>query len=177
MRHAPKYVGFLFVSAVLVTILTISLFPSVRAQTEGRESADLKSLQKQVEKFFSDLTDRTATSKLRAAEKAFQVLLASGPLAERERAEDVTKLAERAAILDDRYGPYSSSELVGTHAIGTDVYVLRYLYKASRFPVAWTFTFYRTPDSRFDGGQSEWNVIGVRFDSQVDQFAGIAGKD
>lgn len=111
---------------------------------------------------FFEAVSTTPTS----PERAYQDLLQGSPLASRKAALDT--LVARTKELESRYGKYQAFELIDTKRIGTDVVVLKYLYKCELFPVVWYFTLYR--DQRA-AAASAWSIVAVRFDTDVELLA------
>jgi hypothetical protein len=109
--------------------------------------------------FFRSLTDKSL-----GPERAFRELIENGPL--KDRNEEINKLIAQAATLDQRYGPFTGTELVSSKAVGSDLIFLCYLYKGERFPVVWYFTFYRA--ASIGGVRREWTLIALRFDAKIE---------
>lgn len=126
---------------------------------------EVDSLQKRVDTFFVTLTDKKLGSE-GAAERAIRELIGNGPL--KDRTDDINKLIEQAIGLELRYGAYTGHEEASVKAIGSDLVLLRHLYKSERFPVVWHFTFYRTTGP--SGTKRDWALIGLKFDSKLDVF-------
>ena len=66
--------------------------------------------------------------------------------------------------------PVASTQSPGHDAasvktIGNDLVILRYLYKAERFPVVWHFYYYR-PASSGTAPKGDWNLIEIRFEDE-----------
>ena len=118
----------------------------------------LPDLQKRIDGFFVALTTVGAEPKT-----AFGELLAGGPL---EKSEDVKKLVDEVRKFDEKFGVFIEAEQVSTRRIGKDLVILKYLYKAQKFPVVWHFVFYRVPAKT--GPPRSWSVISVRFDTRVE---------
>ena len=130
----------------------------------AQDEQTLQTLDRRLLVFFRDLTERGAP------QRSFEDLLAGGPL---EQNADIERLAERVAQFDEKYGLFIEAERVAEMAVGKDLLVLTYLYKAQRFPVVWQFTFYRAPDPA--GDQRDWQVIALRFDTRL-KLLGIPGE-
>jgi hypothetical protein len=120
---------------------------------------DLKTVKARVETFFQSLTNPTL-----GPERAFPELIGNGPL--KDRTDEIKRLIEQAATLDQRYGDYSGHDFASSKTVGADLVFLKYLYKGERYPVVFCFTFYRAgPIGGFD---REWSLIGLRFDSRIE---------
>jgi hypothetical protein len=101
---------------------------------------------------------------------AYQDLLAGSRLLKQEKA--LQALTEKTQQLDTKYGHYRGFEQIAAKRIGSDLVLLRYLYKCEDFPVVWYFTFYRTP--KLDEAPLEktpWRVVTVRFDTELERLA------
>jgi hypothetical protein len=109
------------------------------------------------------------TSNQAAVEQSYETLLKGGPLAGKKQATET--LVARSAELESRYGTFRAAERVEAKRIGTDVLLVKYLYKCDNYPVVWYFTFYR--DQRPANGIATtstrtWSVITVRFDTEIE---------
>ncbi len=145
-RNFPRFsIGLIVASAIAATCAT------ARAQ----DDPVLTSLSTRVERFFANLTGTGADAEM----KALDELLAEGPLA---GSDEIKALAEQVQKLDGRFGAYVSSEQIEAKRVGTDLVLMRYLYKAEKYPVAWYFTFYRPPV----GEANKWVAVSVRFDTR-----------
>jgi hypothetical protein len=103
------------------------------------------------------------------SQSAFKDLLSGSQLL--KQADALRDLIARTNDLEAKYGAYRSFEKISAKRIGTDLVLMRYLYKCENFPVVWHFTFYRTPgagDMRAKGGT--WRVVAVRFDTELEQL-------
>ena len=143
--------------AILVPILAYRA--SGQEVLDSNTQVEVSVLHSKIKGFFRELTDKTI-----GADQAVHALVANGPL--KDRRDELTKLIEQAALLEQRYGVYTGNEPVDVKAIGSDLLRLRYLYKAERFPIVWQFTFYRTQDNA--GIKSDWSLIALKFDTQLD---------
>lgn len=123
---------------------------------------EVDALQKKVDAFFLTLT----ADKMLGPERAIREIIGNGPL--KTRTDDINKLIEQAIGLDSRYGPYTGHEQASVKAVGSDLVLLRFLYKSEKFPVVWHFTFYRTTGP--SGIKRDWSLIGLKFDSKLDVF-------
>ena len=148
----------------LCLVFAIALAGGAIAQEslDSSTQAEVSILQSKVKGFFRDLTSNT--DKAVGAEQAVQALVAGGPL--KDRSEELAKLIDQAARLEQRYGAYTGNEPVDSKAIGSDLLRLRFLYKAEKFPIVWQFTFYRTQDTA--GIKRDWSLIALKFDTQLD---------
>lgn len=101
------------------------------------------------------------------ADEAFAALLEGGQLAKRTTA--VKSLIEKANQLQEKYGEYRASEQLAAARVGNDLVLIKFLFKCQYYPVVWHFTFYRNFQRTADDGD-DWIVIGVRFDTQLEQL-------
>ena len=152
-----------FAFAIVLHMLAFSA--NAQESLDSNTQVEVSILQSKVKGFFRDLTDKTVgADQAVRADQAVQALVANGPL--KERSEELTKLIEQAARLEQRYGAYTGNEPVDAKAIGSDLLRLRFLYKAEKFPIVWQFTFYRTQDTA--GNKRDWSLIALKFDTQLD---------
>jgi hypothetical protein len=146
----------------IAVVLTCLLFATtVGAQTpiKSVDATDVSTLERRVESFFKNLTANSGP------EQAFKDLLTGGPLQGRD--QGIKDAIDQAKKLPQLYGEFVGFEKVRHGSVGEDVCVMTFLYKGKQYPVAWHFTFYRTP-TPFDKGS--WACIGVRFDSKVEEL-------
>jgi hypothetical protein len=155
-----RHVGFGF--TLLAALAAASLDPSRAQIAESRDGGPVAATSARVTTFFESLGGKAA-----ALEKALAELLADGPLAARTTA--VESLLAETRKLEGRYGKYRAAERIAAKRVGDDVIVLSYLTKCDSFPVVWHFTFYR--DQRPAVTPATWNVIAVRFDTDVELLA------
>ena len=90
-------------------------------------------------------------------------ILADGPLA--GRTEAIDRLVARFEEIQKDSGKYSMAESILEKRVGTDLILLKFLYKAENYPVVWYFTFYRRPSDK-----TKWIVISLRFDTRLEQL-------
>jgi hypothetical protein len=147
---------------IAIALQMLAVGGNAQEVLDSNTQVEVSMLQSKVKDFFRDLTANT--NKTAGADQAVRALVADGPL--KERREELTKLIEQAAGLEQRYGAYTGNESVDAKAIGSDLLRLRFLYKAERFPIVWQFTFYRTQDTA--GIKREWSLIALKFDTQLD---------
>ncbi|MBN1908874.1 MAG: hypothetical protein JW818_03975 [Pirellulales bacterium] len=103
------------------------------------------------------------------SQTAYDALLAGSPLL--IQSEALRGQVAATDRLESLYGPYKGFERIAARRVGTDLILLRYLYKCERFPVVWHFAFYHTPPSTGapeDNGT--WRVIIVRFDTKLESL-------
>jgi hypothetical protein len=87
-------------------------------------------------------------------------------LAEQEAA--VRALVDKSKEIVARYGAHRESERLSVRRVGKDLVLMKYLFKCERFPVIWYFAFYREQGRPANGGENDWRVISVRFDTQIE---------
>lgn len=156
MKHLSRLAIFLgLLSAGLLSV------PAAWSQDpmDSEARREVTGLQARVDSFFENLTDKAI-----GPSPAVRTLVADGPL--RDRTDEVARLIDQATKLEQRYGAYTGNEAVGVKSSGTDLLLLRYLYKAEKFPVLWEFTFYRTESSL--GVKRDWSLIALKFDTQLE---------
>jgi hypothetical protein len=105
------------------------------------------------------------------AQSAYQRLLAGSPLA--KQTDAVKTLVEKTQGLKFKYGEYRTFERIAAKRVGSDLVLMKFLYKCEQFPVIWYFTFYRTPQ-RIEGAaetSGAWRAVIVRFDTDLERLA------
>ena len=104
---------------------------------------------------------------LNEMESGYAELLEGSELA--LRTDEIKKLVSRTREIETKYGKYRSFEQIGAKRIGTDLVMMKYLYKCEKFPVIWYFTFYRD-FKRADASttNNNWVVIALRFDVRLE---------
>ncbi len=122
-----------------------------------------------VRTFLENLAAKQTAADKSAVEQTYETLLKGGPLAGKKQA--IETLVARSAELESRYGAFRAAERIEAKRIGTDVLLVKYLYKCDNFPVVWYVTFYR--DQRPASGITattarNWSVIAVRFDTEIE---------
>ena len=143
------------------SVLAICLMCGAAAAQEPTDP-DIEMLQARVGQFLGSIS-------LGTTQAAYQQLLAGSRLL--EQAEAVEALVEKTDLLTDRYGQYLEFEPVALRRVGSDLIVLKYLYKCADFPVVFYFTFYRTPRSESSAENPSWRAIIVRFDTELELLA------
>jgi hypothetical protein len=148
--------------ALLAAVGLLAFGSPIAAAQEPTDPA-LDRLQSEVVAFLDALGRGDASS-------AFNTLLTNSPLLKQEQA--VQALVTRAESLRERCGEYRQSERLSARLVGSDLAVLRYLYKCADYPVAWYFVFYRPPARSGMGADSAspWRVISVRFDTELESL-------
>ncbi|MDO5552988.1 MAG: hypothetical protein Q4G68_04435 [Planctomycetia bacterium] len=156
--------GFLLVAlvAILLAFAMREEGPgTVQAQNAVFSETELAPIRSNIRSFFENLSDSN-----KGAKKALEELLKSSPLSGDEKT--ATDLAAKMKDIHVRFGNYLSFEEAGLKMIGTDVVVVRYLYKCQNYPVVWYFTWYRPPTKTTDVVSRNWTLIGMRYDSNLD---------
>ncbi len=155
-----SFIGAIALVVAIAFAIGVRFFPEAEAQvgsvaaTPDQGIADLK---KRVETFFSDL-DGSSTGSSSAFEKLFR----RGPLEGTGTSENAAALKSRFETVAKRFGPYLHCESIAEKTVGSDLVILRYLYKCEKCPVVWHFTFYRSP-----AVPTDWFVVDVRFDTNL----------
>lgn len=103
---------------------------------------------------------------LGTTQAAYQELLAGSPLL--KRTEAVEALVKKTEEIENRYGPYRGVEPIVARHVGSDLVLLKHLYKCENFPVVFYFAFYRTPRGDGAAENNNWRAIIVRFDSKLE---------
>ena len=149
-----------FLNRLLLALFIIGLVPAVTAQERTpQQQAEVEKLQGGIDDFFKGLNSPTI-----GPEQAFGTLLGKGPL---KGKPELTGLITKAGKLEDNYGRYTGHDVASVKTVGSDLVILRYLYKGERFPVVWHFYYYRSGNGAGIAAK-EWNLIEIRFDTNLD---------
>ena len=141
---------FLFLVAALVAYIPVGAQPMPYSSDPNKELDD------KVKIFFDDILRDNPT-------KAFEELLRTSSGSE--------QLAGIKSKLDDvkvQFGSFRDYERINAKLVGKDLIFVRYLLKCDRYPVVWTFTFYRRPSEAGAMMANPWTLIGLRFDTNLD---------
>jgi hypothetical protein len=145
----------------ILLLLPIALTSLASAQERNpQQQAEVDKLQTGIEDFFTSFNNPMA-----GPEQAFNVLVGKGPL--KNKSDELTSLIDKARKLETRYGRYTGHDFASAKTVGNDLVILRYLYKGERFPVVWHFYYYR-PGSGAALTAKDWNLIEIRFDTNLD---------
>ena len=158
-RLAPSpATGVRMVACSLAAVLALTA-GSLRAQ-EKRFDEVIEALDGRVKFFLEEV-------KSGKSEAAYEKLLSGSQLL--KQTDGLKTQVAKTDALEALYGQYKGFERIADRRVGSDLVLLRYLYKCERFPVVWYFAFYRTPEatpSAKDNG--DWRAILVRFDTNLD---------
>ena len=147
---------------LLIFLVLVGLVPRATAQERTpQQQAEVEKLQAGIEDFFKGFSSPTI-----GPEQAFTTLVGKGPL--KGKNEELAKLVEKAGKLEGNYGRYTGHDAASVKTVGSDLVILRYLFKAERFPVVWHFYYYRAGNGAMPAGKGEWNLIEIRFDTNLD---------
>lgn len=141
-------------------VLAIAGMSRAQEPLSDELQAEVSILQGRVDLFFRQLADKSLDP-----ERPVREIVGSGPL--KDRNDEINRLIDQIPLLDQRYGVYTGHEAIGVKALGSDLVLLRYLYKAERFPVIWHFAFYR---STVAGLKRDWTLVLLRFDTKLEQL-------
>lgn len=142
-------------SFLALSLLLAGGFQGAAAQERNPE---VEKLQTGIEEFFRKFNDPSV-----GPEMAFTSLVGKGPL--KDKTADLSALVKRASKLEENYGRYAGHDVASVKTVGSDLAILRYLYKGERFPVVWHFYYYRTATG---AAGKEWSLIEIRFDTNLD---------
>ena len=149
----------------LLTLSVVALLLAGGPMAAGQESSKEKdavptALEERVSQFLEGVS-------LDQAQSAFQELLAGSQLL--KQTDAVKDLVARTNALETKYGKYRAFEQVSAKRVGSDLVLMRYLYKCENFPVVWYFTFYHAPSSGESSAKNgAWRVVAVRFDANLE---------
>ena len=154
----------------LAIVLCLAIFvaqrePESRAQTQtpAAPSADVEALREQIGNFFENMSDPN-----KGVSKALEDFVKNSSLADNEKTK--TRIADGLKAIHQNFGAYVAYEAIGVKNLGNDLVVFRYLYKCQDYPVVWYFTYYRPHASTSEpaASQTSWNLIGFRYDTNLD---------
>jgi len=101
------------------------------------------------------------------AQSAFQELLSGSPLL--KQPDGLKTLVAKTGELEAKCGRFRGFERLVVRRAGTDLLLVKYLYKCEQLPVVWYFTFYRNPaPGTLSPDDDTWRVVAVRFDTDLD---------
>lgn len=146
--------------AVVLAVLVVCLSSHGVAPAQEPSDPVVDALNARVQSFLEGISPG-------ATQAAYQELLAGSPLL--KRTEAVEALVKKTDELGARYGACRGFEPIAAQRVGSDLVLLKHLYKCEDFPVVFYFAFYRTP--RGDGAtetNNNWRVIIVRFDTELE---------
>ncbi|MGI8982592.1 MAG: hypothetical protein ACR2FY_25450 [Pirellulaceae bacterium] len=146
---------------VLLLVLFGIASPGAAQERTPQQQAEVEKLQGGVEDFFKAFNNPTIGPEL-----AFNTLVGKGAL--KSKSEELTGLIDKAVKLEGRYGRYSGHDVASVKTVGSDLVILRYLYKGERFPVLWHFYYYRPGNGAMPAPKGDWNLIEIRFDTNLD---------
>ena len=150
----------LFVAAAVLLVLPGHLW-AASDDTKEKDSV-LSTLDARVAQFLEGVS-------LGQSHSAFADLLSGSQLL--KQSDALKDLVVRTDDLEVKYGKYRAFEQVSAKRIGSDLVLMRYLYKCENFPVVWHFTFYRTPGAGETGSKAgTWRVVAVRFNTDLEQL-------
>jgi hypothetical protein len=118
--------------------------------------------------FFETLSRGNPTS-------AFYELLRSSPLGTPEASEHVAELQRRVIELQSpsEFGDILAWERLEVKRVGTNVSIARYVLMYDRYPVVWTFMFYRKPlpatstTVPSSTGSNPWVLVELHFNTDM----------
>ena len=141
----------------LLPLVIVATLGPIRAQ--GPDDAALEQPKMQAAEFLESLSSNV--------EEAYDALLKNSPVGrDQERLKKVVADTKRLFLPGAPYGrprAEKAAEQVKAQLVGSDLAILRYLYKFDQLPVVWHFSFYRT--------NGKWVVVGVRFDHEYELLA------
>ena len=147
-----------------VPVVPVGAQGTVTPQDTTREFDD------KIRTFFDQLKSGSTTI-------AFDTLLLNSPLGSSTASGPISDMRARfEETKKNLFGEILDSERHSSKRIGEDIVVVRYILKCENYPMIWTFTFYRKPlssgsvssGSTSTGNKNSWNLIEMRFDSNLD---------
>jgi len=131
---------------------------NVAAQT-GTDT-DLPGLKERVQVFFGTLNVQSIDSYQKACQK-----ITEGSQTSEADIMEMAKKTDEMITMITRSSSRCSHEFLDSKPVGSDLILMRYLYKSDT-PVIWYFTFYRSQTA----ARPTWNCIGIRFDTDIDSL-------
>lgn len=144
-QHKHFFRPLLSVGAVMVCfLLLLPLFRilPVGAQTQPVTDTNRDEFDDRITAFF----DALRTSRVNSA-SALNELLRGSPLGAPEADGAVDALRSRVDELREQFGTIHTYERLDARRIGTSITIVRFVLMYERYPVVWTFTFYRKPST------------------------------
>ena len=164
MERQPKhmYKNLPVIGTVLLCILLLS--PSLRllpvgAQTQST-SANRDEFDAQILTFFEALKRGSST--------AFDELLRGSSLGAPEGTTQLNAIRTKLDDLPPQFGNILAWEKVDVKRIGTSIALVRYVLMYERYPIVWTFSFYRRPSST--SGMTTtgtWVLVELHFETDL----------
>ena len=144
----------------LAAILLVADHAALAQESPAESDPVLVALDARVSQFLEGVS-------MNQAQSAYQELLAGSQLL--KQTEALKELVDKTGGLEKKYGKYRAFEQIAAKRIGSDLVLLKYLYKCENSPVVWYFTFYRTPaPGESSADSAAWRVITVRFDTELE---------
>lgn len=133
----------------------------VEAQQPTTGDPSIDALRESIGNFFETLSDNS-----KGPRKAVDDFVQNSPMKDNEKTKN--KIIDGLSSIKANFGGYVAYEPVGTKMVGTDLIVFRYLYKCEDYPVVCYFTYYRPRSKTSDAPSNAWNLIGFRYDTNLD---------
>jgi len=150
--------GFLALVALFAIFHERATVSKVEAQTTLAPSPDVEVLRESIGNFFENLSDPN-----KGSAAAVEDFLKNSEMSEAGK----TKLIDDLKKISGSLGSYVAYEPIGVKSIGNDLVVFRYVYKCQEYPIIWYFTYYR-PRAKSGDATANWNLIGFRYDTNLD---------
>ena len=161
-QHTDLYKSFFGIGALLVffvLVLPLLRFAPAGAQSQtltdtGRDyECDIK-----IQNFFRTLSQGNTNA-------AFEELLRQSLYNSANANTPLPELRNKVDELKESFGEILRWEKYETKQIGEDIMLIRYILKYERYPVIWSFTFYRKPSP--STAPNSWGVVGLHFDTNI----------
>ena len=151
------------ISVIILSMFFCLIFQGFRVDLSAQtvSETEITALQRRIQTFFESITEPSGTTA--AYNAMFSETQSQDPAVQDMilKTSDLTK------------GTRWRFEFLDAKSIGSDLILVRYLYKSESHPVVWHFTFYRSQTPRTVdtvSSASAWNCIGVKFDTNLDVF-------
>jgi len=167
-QHDHLYKSFYSIGAVLICFLLlvfafraipVDAQPSAFSSDPSREQG----LDTRIQTFFETLKRGNSSS-------AFDAILEQSPLGSSGAGSKISELQKQVEELKNDFGDILNWEKHETKRMGEDVIVVQYILKYERYPVIWSFAFYRNPagtSSMTMTTSNPWVLVELRFDTNI----------
>jgi len=155
----------------IAIVCVLLLLPALRVVPAGAQNppptgtaGDQALLERRIESFFGLLRDDDFP-------RAFDVLLAHSSFATTGASQPVANLQSEIRGLISEFGDILHWERIDVQPRGTNVLVIRYVLKHERFPVIFSFAFYRRPTSAHIplslSNPNQWGLAELQFETSL----------
>ena len=166
MEHRRLYKQIFSIGTVLLCFLL--LLPALRFLPAGAQSQPATDVGR--DEFDARIQFFFETLRRVGSVPAFDELLRGSPLGTSDANAPLTNLRNRVDGLQADFGDILNWEKLETKRVGTSIVLVRYVLMYDRYPVVWTFTFYRKPPTTPSVtalNQNLWLLVELHFDTDT----------